>query len=111
MAKEITPFSGSINSYSHLKVITFPPPLRGLMRIMYWNVRGASRSSLRNHLKTPITEHKPDILIMTETRTKEENASRMISRLSRIFFKHNPMHGNGLAGEPKCSEYLHYENN
>lgn len=59
--------------------ITIHKPLS--MNILSWNVRWAARSNFRRVFRQLITNHNPDIVILTETRVSGERASNIISTL------------------------------
>ena len=66
------------------------------MKVLSWNVKGASRKIMLHHLRTMIESHKPNFLVIIETMMKEENALRVVAKLSRKYpahaIEHTPPH-------------------
>lgn len=42
--------------------------------------------------------HKPQVLVLLETRLREENATKHIKKLNHMFAKHELTYGNGFSG-------------
>lgn len=68
------------------------------MKILSWNVRGASRRPLGAYIKDPAAEHNMQILIMLETKTTAHNANGILSLLHNLYPSSELRFANGASG-------------
>lgn len=68
------------------------------MKILFWNVRGAFRLVVRHHINHLISQFSPDIMVMIETRSKEEVVPKFVYFVHNKFAMHNLILGTGHTG-------------
>lgn len=72
------------------------------MNILVWNVRGASRRSLKTDLSLLVHSHKPDLIILTETRTANPLSSNSFKYLNFLYSAYSIIPGTGHGGGIWC---------
>lgn len=71
-------------------------PIMKPINILAWNVRGAANSQFRRAFRELVDRHKPNVVLLTETRVGGDRADDIINSLGfPVYFKVDPM---GFAG-------------
>lgn len=56
------------------------------MKILFWNIRGAAKSSATNHLSSLMREHKIDVVVLLETRLDDKSMHSVPHMFRRGWF-------------------------
>lgn len=68
------------------------------IKVLCWNIRGASGFSLRSMMFEIISEHQSDMVILLETSSKVVAASRFVNFMQGTHISHTLVLGNGYSG-------------